>query len=130
MPRARDDRTLDLLGWQPPELVHRYDDRVVRAGSLKDRISLAVAATLKESKTSRDDIAAAGLKHGKRRRVSCECETLPLDLSKGPICWTQISSGCAWGGLTTLCGRMLTSCGNGCAASKPARRLASCASVG
>lgn len=44
---------MDLLDWQAPEPVARFDERVVRAATLRGRIALAVAATLR-------DAAAAG----------------------------------------------------------------------
>ncbi len=57
MRRQRDTRTLDLLTWEPPQLVRRFEERRVRAASLRDRISLAVAETLKECGMSRDEVA-------------------------------------------------------------------------
>lgn len=52
-----DDRTLELLDWEPPTPVRRYDERRVRAASLRGRISLAVAETLKDCELPRDEIA-------------------------------------------------------------------------
>jgi Mg-chelatase subunit ChlI len=57
MKQRGDHSTLDIFDWEPPKLVTRYKPEVVRAASLKDRISLAVAATLKESDINREEIA-------------------------------------------------------------------------
>lgn len=54
----RDAQTLDLLSWEPPTLVARYDDDRVRTSTLRARIARAVAETLKESDIPRADIAA------------------------------------------------------------------------
>jgi len=56
-----DKTTLDLLSWQPPELVERYDETHVRAASLRARIAKAVSETLKAKAgdMSREEIAAA-----------------------------------------------------------------------
>lgn len=60
MTRARDSRTLDLFtDWQPPEVVQRFDDTRVRAASLRQKIALGVAETLKGSDRDRDSIATA-----------------------------------------------------------------------
>lgn len=56
--RAPDDRQGDLLAWEPPEVVERFEPTRVRAATWRDRIALAVAATLESSTLSRDDIAA------------------------------------------------------------------------
>ncbi|PWR26004.1 DNA transposition protein [Zavarzinia aquatilis] len=53
----RDPRQGDLLGWEPPALVERYDERRVRAGSLRGQIARAVAETLTDSELDRDEIA-------------------------------------------------------------------------
>lgn len=52
-----DKTTLDLLAWEPPELVERYEEMTVRAASLRARIAKAVSETLKEAEDSREDIA-------------------------------------------------------------------------
>lgn len=58
MARERSDRaTLDLLSWEPPELVERYDAAQVRAASLRSKVALAVSATLKDSGIERAAIA-------------------------------------------------------------------------
>ncbi|WP_143596418.1 S46 family peptidase [Tistlia consotensis] len=51
---------MDLLDWQPPEqlVVGRYPENLVRSQSLRDRISLAVAETLKSCDRDREDLAA------------------------------------------------------------------------
>lgn len=60
MVKARgDDRTLDLLDWEPPVIVRRYDEERVRTASLRSRIARAVSETLKEAEGSREDIAEA-----------------------------------------------------------------------
>ena len=53
-----DKTTLDLLAWEPPELVERYEEVTVRAATLRARIAKAVSETLKEAEGSREDIAA------------------------------------------------------------------------
>jgi hypothetical protein len=54
-----DDRTLDLLDWEPPMIVRRYDEERVRTASLRSRIARAVSETLKEAAGSREEIAEA-----------------------------------------------------------------------
>lgn len=59
MVKARGDQaTQDLLAWEPPELVERYDETAVRAASLRARIAKAVSETLKASEMPRDQLAA------------------------------------------------------------------------
>lgn len=59
MVRARgDNRTLELLDWEPPALAPRFDEKAVRAASLRSRISKAVAEALKDCGRSRDEVAA------------------------------------------------------------------------
>ncbi|TCS62556.1 DNA transposition protein [Varunaivibrio sulfuroxidans] len=55
----RDGLTLDLLSWEPPTLIERFDDARVRTATLRSRIARAVAETLKGSDIPRADIAAA-----------------------------------------------------------------------
>lgn len=55
--RRDDDRTMDLLSWQPPEVVERYEDRSVWAVSLRARIAKAVGQTLKDCGIPREQIA-------------------------------------------------------------------------
>lgn len=57
MGRLRDERTLDLLGWQPPDLVQRYDAERVRTATLRARIARAVSETLKDHDGSREAVA-------------------------------------------------------------------------
>ena len=58
MVKARGDRsTPDLLDWEPPALVQRYDETQVRAASLRARIAKAVAETLKAAPMPREQIA-------------------------------------------------------------------------
>lgn len=55
----RDSGTLDLLSWERPQLVRRYEEQEVRAATLRARIAHAVSATMKASELSRDEIAGA-----------------------------------------------------------------------
>lgn len=57
MSRRPDNTTLDLFTWEPPQLVQRFDDGTVRAASLRDKIALAVASTLRDCEIPRDVIA-------------------------------------------------------------------------
>ncbi|KAA5603748.1 DNA transposition protein [Roseospira marina] len=57
---GRDTRTLDLFtDWQPRDPVERYAPEATRAASLRDRISRAVAVTLKECDQPRETVAEA-----------------------------------------------------------------------
>lgn len=47
----------DLLDWQPPEPVTRYDDRAIRATSLAGRMCRAVAETLRSCEMPRPEVA-------------------------------------------------------------------------
>lgn len=61
MTRGRDrndDRTGDLLSWEPPEVVKRYDERRVKTATMRARIAHAVSETLSESRLNRDAIAS------------------------------------------------------------------------
>lgn len=53
-----DDRTLSLLDWEPPIPVVRHRPEMVRAQSLRGRLSRAVAVTLNECGHDRSEIAA------------------------------------------------------------------------
>lgn len=58
MVKLRGDRgTLDLLAWEPPALVQRFDETSVRASSLRARIAKAVSETLKAAPMPREQIA-------------------------------------------------------------------------
>ncbi len=58
MVRAADDtQTLDLLTWEPPRIVERFEESKVRSGSHRDRIARAVAETLRSCSLSREAIA-------------------------------------------------------------------------
>jgi hypothetical protein len=51
---------LDLLAWEPPETVARFDDRVIRAATIAGQISHAVAAALRDADDRglyRDEVA-------------------------------------------------------------------------
>lgn len=52
-------RQLDLLEWEPPQTMLRFDDAAVRAGTVQGRISRAIAAALKDCGKPRTDIAKA-----------------------------------------------------------------------
>lgn len=61
MTRGRDrndDRTGDLLSWEPPEVVKRYDEQRIKTATMRARIAHAVSETLSESKLSREVIAS------------------------------------------------------------------------
>lgn len=58
MARPRDLKTLDMFSeWQPPEVVQRFEDVRVRASTLRQKLALGVAETLKGSDLERPDIA-------------------------------------------------------------------------
>lgn len=48
---------LDLLGWQPPQPVTRFDARTVRASGVAAMVSRAVATALRECEAPREVIA-------------------------------------------------------------------------
>jgi len=53
-----DTDTLDLLNdWKPPEIVKRYDPKVVQTVTLRARIAHAIAETMKTSGLTREKIA-------------------------------------------------------------------------
>lgn len=54
----RDTSTIDMFAeWQPIDPVHRFDEKRVRAASLRQQIALGVAETLREAPDDRDAIA-------------------------------------------------------------------------
>lgn len=57
MAPRRDDRTLDLLSWQPPEPVRAFEPEIVRAASIRAMLAKGVSAALKDCGRSRDDVA-------------------------------------------------------------------------
>lgn len=59
MTRRREEGTLDLFAWQPPQLVARYDDQRVRAVDIRSRIARAVAETLNDHELGREQVAVA-----------------------------------------------------------------------
>ena len=60
MVRVKGDTTTpDLLAWEPPRMVERFDEARVRSPSLRSRIARAVGETLKSCEIPRDEIAAA-----------------------------------------------------------------------
>jgi hypothetical protein len=54
-----DDRTQDLLDWEPPVIVRRFDDDRVRTATLRSRIARAVSETLRDCEHSREVVATA-----------------------------------------------------------------------
>lgn len=52
-----DPRQQNLLAWTPPPAMPRYEEKKVRAQSIEDRIARAVSEAMKESQSSRDDLA-------------------------------------------------------------------------
>ena len=52
----RDDQTLDLLQWQPPDVAPRVNQEQVRAETLRGRIARAVAMVLRDSELPREAI--------------------------------------------------------------------------
>lgn len=58
MGARRDDRTLDLLGWEPPDFVQAFQPHTVKAPNFRDQMALAVARTLADSPMPREEIAA------------------------------------------------------------------------
>lgn len=60
MVKARgDERTGDLLSWEPPKVAAGFEAGAIRGSRLSSRISQAVALSLKQSALSRAEIAAA-----------------------------------------------------------------------
>lgn len=58
-PRQTDERTLDLLSWQPPEPVAAFAPEQVRAASLKAALAKGVSLALKECGLDREAAAEA-----------------------------------------------------------------------
>jgi len=57
--RDRHDRnTGDLLNWEPPVVVNRFDESRIRKATLRARVAGAVSETLKECELGREEIAA------------------------------------------------------------------------
>ncbi len=57
MAKAPDPRQYDLLTWDPPSVVDRYEPTRVKAASWRDRIAKAVSETLSSGTLTRDEIA-------------------------------------------------------------------------
>lgn len=57
MAKAPDPRQYDLLAWDPPSVVDRYEPKRVQAASWRDRIAKAVSETLSSGMMTRDEIA-------------------------------------------------------------------------
>lgn len=57
MTRRRDDLTLDMFSWQPPEVVERYEDRRILATTWRDKVARAVSETLNSCGFSREEVA-------------------------------------------------------------------------
>lgn len=58
MTRRRDQRTLDLLSWRPPEVAPSFRPEQVRAASLQTSLCRAIALAIKESGKGRDQVVA------------------------------------------------------------------------
>lgn len=54
---SRDPYTKDLLSWQPPEPVKKFEPDQVRAASLDSRICKAIVVALRDCGLNRDTIA-------------------------------------------------------------------------
>ncbi len=52
-----DNKTQDLLAWQPPEPVSKFDDDQIRAHSMHARIAKAISTALEECSFDREQIA-------------------------------------------------------------------------
>jgi hypothetical protein len=57
MSRFRDPHTADLLAWQPPEPIQKFEPAQVRAATIDQKICKAMKVALKESVLSRGQIA-------------------------------------------------------------------------
>lgn len=53
-----DDKTLDLLAWEPPSTTVSFPEDQVRAASLRATVARAVSLSLKDCAKSREDVAA------------------------------------------------------------------------
>lgn len=58
MGAGRDREQLDLLDWQPPAIVQRFDEARVRGATLRARIARAVSEVLSDSSMNRAEVAA------------------------------------------------------------------------
>jgi hypothetical protein len=58
----RDDRTMDLLAWEPPQVAAGYDAKVAGRGSIENQIARLISQALRdaadERSMSRTDVAA------------------------------------------------------------------------
>ena len=52
-----DTNTGDLLSWEPPAVVARFDETRIRTASLRAKVARAVSETLKDCELGRDEIA-------------------------------------------------------------------------
>lgn len=59
MPRSPKEGQLDLLSWEPPAIVRRFDDERVRGADLRSRIARAVSEALADCGKTREQVAAA-----------------------------------------------------------------------
>lgn len=57
MAQQRDQRTLDLLSWEPTQPARAFEPEKVRASSLRSMICRAIALALKDCDRDRDEIA-------------------------------------------------------------------------
>lgn len=58
MPKRDPETPGPLFDWDPPEIVHRFDERRVCGGTLRSRIARAVAETLRDCPIDRPTIAS------------------------------------------------------------------------
>jgi hypothetical protein len=56
-PRRASDRQMDLLAWEPPAPVARFEAHQVRSATIAGRIAHGVAATLRDAEAPREEIA-------------------------------------------------------------------------
>lgn len=58
----RDDRTMDLLAWEPPQVAAGYEPKVAGRGSIENQIARLISQALRdaadECDVSRSDVAA------------------------------------------------------------------------
>lgn len=53
-----DKKTMDLLDWEPPQVVRQFEPDQVRAASLRAMVAKAVSAALRDCEKDREAIAA------------------------------------------------------------------------
>jgi len=55
--KLRDQRTLDLLAWEPPQPAKAFEPEKIRAASLRSMICRSIALSLKDCDRGREEIA-------------------------------------------------------------------------